>query len=128
MGIALPHWIVEGRNNIWVLSLYALAFGGALPLLVVRHLLPLIALGRDDRSSRAAGGSAADRKQKMACMDGQPLHFSRPSRKIQVAMKSSGHWDGVFNGSGLFRTRVHLSYVIWNRKYKRILDRGGQKS
>ena len=35
MGIALPHWIVEGRNNIWVLSFYALAFGGALPLLVV---------------------------------------------------------------------------------------------
>ena len=35
MGIALPRWIVEGRNNIWVLSFYALAFGGALPLLVV---------------------------------------------------------------------------------------------
>ncbi|CAL1701925.1 unnamed protein product [Somion occarium] len=34
MGIALPKWIVEGKNNIWVLGVYALIFGGALPGLV----------------------------------------------------------------------------------------------
>jgi translocation protein SEC63 len=34
MGIALPHWIIEGKNNKWVLGVYALIFGGALPILV----------------------------------------------------------------------------------------------
>lgn len=36
MGIALPKWIVESSNNIWVLGVYGLIFGGALPALVVR--------------------------------------------------------------------------------------------
>jgi preprotein translocase subunit Sec63 len=35
MGIALPKWIIEGKNNIWVLGAYGLVFGGALPALVV---------------------------------------------------------------------------------------------
>lgn len=37
MGIALPKWIVEGKNNIWVLGVYGIIFGVALPSLVVRH-------------------------------------------------------------------------------------------
>jgi hypothetical protein len=36
MGIALPQWIIEGKNNIWVLGLYGVLFGGVLPVLVVR--------------------------------------------------------------------------------------------
>ncbi|KAF7775868.1 hypothetical protein Agabi119p4_4261 [Agaricus bisporus var. burnettii] len=36
MGIALPKWIVESHNNIWVLGIYGLIFGGALPALVGR--------------------------------------------------------------------------------------------
>ncbi|GLB33376.1 putative sec63 protein [Lyophyllum shimeji] len=36
MGLALPKWIVESQNNIWVLGLYGLLFGGALPALVGR--------------------------------------------------------------------------------------------
>ncbi len=41
MGIALPKWIVESGNNIWVLGAYGLLFGGALPALVVsRHAIP----------------------------------------------------------------------------------------
>ncbi|RDB15649.1 Translocation protein sec63 [Hypsizygus marmoreus] len=36
MGIALPQWIVERKNNIWVLGIYGLLFGGALPALVGR--------------------------------------------------------------------------------------------
>ena len=35
MGIALPQWIVERKNNIWVLGVYGILFGGALPALVV---------------------------------------------------------------------------------------------
>ncbi|KAG6890192.1 hypothetical protein C0992_002849 [Termitomyces sp. T32_za158] len=36
MGIAIPKWIVEGKNNIWVLGFYGIVFGGALPALVGR--------------------------------------------------------------------------------------------
>ncbi|KAF8904266.1 Sec63 Brl domain-containing protein [Mucidula mucida] len=36
MGIALPIWIIEGKNNIWVLGVYGLLFGGGLPMLVGR--------------------------------------------------------------------------------------------
>ncbi|EIN04311.1 hypothetical protein PUNSTDRAFT_108433 [Punctularia strigosozonata HHB-11173 SS5] len=36
MGIALPVWVIEGKNNIWVLGLYGIVFGGALPMLVGR--------------------------------------------------------------------------------------------
>ncbi|EAU82333.1 translocation protein sec63 [Coprinopsis cinerea okayama7 len=36
MGIALPKWIVESQNNIWVLGFYGLLFGGALPAVVGR--------------------------------------------------------------------------------------------
>lgn len=36
MGIALPKWIIEGKNTIWVLCAYGVMFGGALPALVGR--------------------------------------------------------------------------------------------
>lgn len=36
MGIALPSWIVEGKNNIWVLGFYAVLIGGLLPGMVGR--------------------------------------------------------------------------------------------
>ncbi|KAG8218226.1 translocation protein sec63 [Butyriboletus roseoflavus] len=36
MGIALPSWIVEGKNNIWVLGIYAVLIGGLLPGMVGR--------------------------------------------------------------------------------------------
>ncbi|KAH8106334.1 DnaJ-domain-containing protein [Cristinia sonorae] len=34
MGIALPKWVVEGKNSIWVLGAYGVIFGVALPFLV----------------------------------------------------------------------------------------------
>lgn len=33
-GIALPSWIVEKENSVWVLGLYALVFMVALPTVV----------------------------------------------------------------------------------------------
>lgn len=39
MGIALPKWIVESENNIWVLGVYGIIFGVALPSLVVCLLI-----------------------------------------------------------------------------------------
>jgi len=34
MGIAIPIQFIEGKNNVWVLGLYALIFGFSLPALV----------------------------------------------------------------------------------------------
>lgn len=42
MGIALPQWIIEGHNNIWVLAVYGLVFGIGLPMLLVRILVLLV--------------------------------------------------------------------------------------
>lgn len=36
-GIALPSWIVEKENSVWVLGLYALVFMVALPIVVGKH-------------------------------------------------------------------------------------------
>ncbi|KAN0062721.1 secretory subunit [Thecaphora frezii] len=36
MGIALPRWVVESHNNIYVLGIYGLIFGVGLPYLVAR--------------------------------------------------------------------------------------------
>ncbi|KIJ61032.1 hypothetical protein HYDPIDRAFT_138376 [Hydnomerulius pinastri MD-312] len=36
MGIALPSWIIEGKNSIWVLGFYGLLIGGVLPAMVGR--------------------------------------------------------------------------------------------
>lgn len=40
-GIALPSWIVQKENSVWVLGLYALVFMVALPVLVGNHLIQL---------------------------------------------------------------------------------------
>lgn len=36
MGIALPRWVVESQNNIWVLGTYGVVFGILLPYFVAR--------------------------------------------------------------------------------------------
>ncbi|EJU05983.1 hypothetical protein DACRYDRAFT_19320 [Dacryopinax primogenitus] len=36
VGIAIPKWIVEGQNNIWVLATYGVLFGVGLPFMVGR--------------------------------------------------------------------------------------------
>lgn len=66
MGIALPKWIIEGKNNIWVLGVYGLVFGGALPALVVRpssnsQFFEFLY----KNVVRDAGGSVVVRRQKM---------------------------------------------------------------
>ena len=36
MGIALPKWLIDAKNNIWVLGAYGIMFGAALPAMVGR--------------------------------------------------------------------------------------------
>jgi translocation protein SEC63 len=42
--IAIPKWIVEGYNGIWVLAAYGLLLGGVLPWLVVRTFVSDVCL------------------------------------------------------------------------------------
>lgn len=43
-GIALPSWIVEKENSVWVLGLYALVFMVALPIVVSKRMIVLVFL------------------------------------------------------------------------------------
>jgi len=41
--IAIPRWVVEGKNSFWVLGLYGLVLGGAIPYVVVSaHYPPFV--------------------------------------------------------------------------------------
>ena len=64
-GLALPKWVVDAHNNIWVLGAYALVIGGLLPYLVVSCCMVrnkmLIAIS----ISRENGGSAHAQGQRM---------------------------------------------------------------
>ena len=39
-GIALPSWLVESKNVLWVMGAYALVLGVMLPYIVVRLAVP----------------------------------------------------------------------------------------
>jgi preprotein translocase subunit Sec63 len=66
MGIALPKWVVESQNNMYVLGVYGLLFGICLPYFVVRNgirfsvQLYVLRLVR-----RVAGGTARDGSPKI---------------------------------------------------------------
>ena len=46
--IAIPRWVVEGKNGNWVLAVYGLVLGGGIPFVVVRcpHDEPLTSIYR----------------------------------------------------------------------------------
>jgi len=56
MGIALPKWIVESQNNVYVLGFYGLLFGGALPLLVGRWWFGNRQKTKDGVNAKSAAG------------------------------------------------------------------------
>ncbi|OCF45263.1 translocation protein SEC63 [Kwoniella heveanensis CBS 569] len=45
--IAIPQWVVEGKNNIWVLGAYGLVLGGGIPWIVGRWWFAQRRLTRD---------------------------------------------------------------------------------
>ncbi|KAF8319200.1 Sec63 Brl domain-containing protein [Amanita rubescens] len=53
-GIALPRWIVESKYNGWVLGVYGLLFGGALPALVGRWWFSSREITKDGIHARSA--------------------------------------------------------------------------
>jgi len=56
MGIAIPSWIVESKNNIWVLGFYGLLVGGVLPSMVGRWWFGNRGRTKDGVSARTAEG------------------------------------------------------------------------
>jgi len=54
VGIALPPWIIESSNNGYVLGLYALLIGGALPYLVGRWWFSSRQFTKDGVKARTA--------------------------------------------------------------------------
>lgn len=56
MGIALPSWIIEGKNNIWVLGLYAVLIGGLLPSMIGRWWFGSRGTTKDGIEARTAEG------------------------------------------------------------------------
>ena len=56
MGIALPSWIVAGKNNIWVLGVYAVLIGGVLPGMVGRWWFGSRGTTKDGVEARTAEG------------------------------------------------------------------------
>lgn len=54
VGIALPPWVIESSNNIWVLGAYALLFGIGLPYLVGRWWFGSRSNTKDGVKSRTA--------------------------------------------------------------------------
>lgn len=50
-GIALPSWIVEKENSVWVLGLYALVFMVALPTAVSTFLFLLVTCNEEFKIS-----------------------------------------------------------------------------
>lgn len=61
--IAIPTWVVEGRNNIWVLGVYGLVLGGGIPFVVVSNLLPCRSTHTD--LFRVDGGSRNEASREM---------------------------------------------------------------
>lgn len=43
--VAIPKWVVEGKNGSWVLAVYGLVIGGILPWLVVRLCISSLVSG-----------------------------------------------------------------------------------
>lgn len=40
--MAIPSWIVEGNNGLWVLALYGIGLGGGIPFVVVSRCCPYV--------------------------------------------------------------------------------------
>ncbi|KAF9268418.1 DnaJ-domain-containing protein [Marasmius fiardii PR-910] len=63
LGIAIPRWIIEARNNIWVLGFYGVLFGGALPAVVGRWWFGSRQKTKDGINARSAATFFKDVKE-----------------------------------------------------------------
>lgn len=92
MGIAIPQFIIESKNNIWVLGLYGLIFGVGLPILVGRWWFGSRNFTKDGVQTRTAELFFKSIKEDIGEADlilsvGNALLWEKP---IKPANKSAG--------------------------------------
>lgn len=114
MGIALPSWIIEGKNNIWVLGFYGLVFGGALPALVGRWWFGSQRKTKDGITNRSAAFFFKSLKDNANMQEivgtlgkayrwDHPLHMKHSARvdpaleslEKQIREKAGDKWESV---------------------------------
>ncbi|KAI0773666.1 DnaJ-domain-containing protein [Fomes fomentarius] len=90
MGIALPKWIIESNNNIWVLGAYGLIFGGALPALVGRWWFGNRQKTKDGVHARSAAAFFKNLTEESGIDDvagslGRTFEWELPASKVRKA-------------------------------------------
>ncbi|ETW84592.1 molecular chaperone, DnaJ superfamily [Heterobasidion irregulare TC 32-1] len=90
MGIALPRWIVEAQNNIWVLGVYGLLFGVSLPMLVGRWWFGSRQKTKDGIHAQTASRFFKSLTEASGIEDivgalGKAVEFERPGKPSGVA-------------------------------------------
>lgn len=90
LGIALPTWIVESQNNVWVLSAYGLILGIGLPLLVARWWYGTRSRTKDGVLNSTALGFFSKLKKEMGAADifqllGQTEELTAYASELQAA-------------------------------------------
>ncbi|KAI0352788.1 DnaJ-domain-containing protein [Trametes cingulata] len=110
MGIALPKWIVESGNNIWVLGAYGVIFGGALPAIVGRWWFGNREKTKDGVHARSAATFFKGLSEESGIDDvtstlGKSFEWELPKAKLgkaeaelaqletQIKEKLNGKWD-----------------------------------
>ncbi|KAF5388148.1 hypothetical protein D9615_000013 [Tricholomella constricta] len=111
MGIAIPKWIVERKNNIWVLGFYGLVFGGALPALVGRWWFGSRQKTKDGVNARSAAAFFKYLKEESTFEEvfatfGKAYQWELPAQKAkpapelgelerQIKEKTGSKWEEV---------------------------------
>ena len=90
LGIALPTWIVESQNNVWVLSAYGLILGIGLPLLVARWWYGTRSRTKDGVLNSTALGFFSKLKKEMGAAEifqllGQTEELTAYASELQAA-------------------------------------------
>lgn len=118
MGIALPKWVIEGKNNIWVLGVYGILFGGALPTLVGRWWF-------GNRQKTKDGINA-----KTAAAFFKALTDSSGMKEVIGALGQAYRWEAIWAGTaaGLeeLEKQIHEKMGDQWREVKDLVASGGK--
>ncbi|KAG1753320.1 translocation protein sec63 [Suillus lakei] len=118
MGIALPKWVIEGKNNIWVLGVYGILFGGALPTLVGRWWF-------GNRQKTKEGINA-----KTAAAFFKALTDNSDMKEVIGALGQAYHWETTWagNAAGLEELEKQINEKTGDqwREVKNLVAPGGK--
>jgi translocation protein SEC63 len=122
MGIALPQWIIEGKNNIWVLGMYGVIFGGVLPVLVGRWWFGSRQKTKDGVSALSAASFFKSLSEDSGVEDvvatlgkSYAWEYNSPPKNVgpgleelerNVSSKMGADWEAVLKLTGAGKTSV----------------------